>query len=98
VTPHETLARVLVAAELGGSAPYAAAHGLLLMIRMQPGGDEAHHKAHAAQLLQLPAPDLTDVLASCDEAGQMSILARLAHAGLSLEEILALLPAKERTV
>jgi hypothetical protein len=28
----------------------------------------------------------------------MSILARLAHAGLSLEEILALLPAKERTV
>lgn len=97
MTPHDTLARALIHAGLGGSAPYAAAHGLLLMLTTQAGGDQDHHARHAAQLLQA-GPDLTDVLASCDEAAQMSILARLAYAGLSLEAILALLPQKERTV
>jgi hypothetical protein len=92
----DTLARALEAAGLGG---YREAHALLRALREQVGGDDpAHHAAHAAQLLQLPATDMTDLLATADEAGQMSILARLAHAGVSLMAIKALLPATERTV
>jgi hypothetical protein len=89
-------AGALLAADLGGATPARTAYALLAVIEAQPGGP-GHHAAHAKMLTQLGTAGLCDFYEMSDEGGRMLILARLAHAGWSIERMTALFP-KERTV
>jgi hypothetical protein len=93
-----TLAAALDAADLGGAEPVQAARALLSALETQAGGTPEHHAAHAAQLLQAGPARLADLLAAAEPGPAQAILARLVHGGMPLDDVLALIAPKERTV
>jgi hypothetical protein len=87
----DTLAAALDAAGLGGVTPYRTASALLSLNGRSAAENAAivvaYARRHGRDLLAIAVPEQA-----------MVILAALVRGGMPLADILALLPAKERTV